>query len=402
MAGALEMRQGVNDARVCISYGLLRKFKIEEMKKQQVRIAACGAVLLGMVAASCGKKQEAAIQQVPELATITVGEADATLQTGYPATLEGENDVEIRPQISGFLTKVYIEEGQHVSKGQTLFTIDQVQLKASVESAQAAVEVARANVNTATTNANNNKILLDKNIISQPAYQTSIDNLNAAKAQLNQAQAQLISARKNLSYSVITAPASGIVGTIDFKEGALVSPSTMLTVLSNNGDMEADFSMNEKEVLDLTNGGRRSLQSALDSLPEVTLTLANGETYGYPGKIVSVSGVLDPRTGSASVKAVFPNPHGMLRSGNTGRINIPSLNRNVLMIPQKATYEMQDMKFCYVVGDSSKVHSTPITVSDLSDGTNYIVTSGLKPGDVVVVEGVGISVKDGMQIKPKR
>ncbi len=370
--------------------------------KNYVYLGGC-LMIGGTLICSCGKKQEQQqTQEIPELAVISVGEQDATLETAYPATLHGKNDVEIRPQVTGFLTKVNVQEGQHVSAGQVLFTIDQVQLQAQVEAAQAAVAVAQANVNTAQTNANNNKTLLDKNIISASAYQTSVDALNAAKAQLNQANAQLVSAKKNLSYSVVTAPTSGVVGTIDYKEGALVSPQTLLTVLSNNGDVEAYFSLNEKEVYSLTDDGKMSMEQALKQLPPVALQLANGERYGYEGKIISVSGVLDNSTGSATVKAIFPNPNGLLRSGNTAQVLIPNMRKDVLVIPQKATYEVQDLKFCFVVGDSSKVHSTPIQIADENDGQNYIVTGGLNPGDVVVVEGVGITVKDGMQIKPKK
>ncbi len=373
------------------------------MKNQPyILIAACVLTGGSLLMTSCSKKEKQAEQPAPELAVITVGEQDANLERGYPATLHGKNDVEIRPQITGFLTKVNVQEGQRVNAGQVLFTIDQVSLQAAVDAAQSAVAVAQANVNTAQTNANNNKILFEKNIISAPAYQTSVDALNAAKAQLNQANAQLVSARKNLSYSVVKAPTSGVVGSIDFKEGALVSPQTLLTILSDNSDVEAYFSLNEKEIYQLTDGGKMSMTEALKSLPSVTLQLANGERYARQGKITSVSGVLDSSTGSATVKALFPNPDGMLRSGNTAQVMIPSLSRDVILIPQKATYEMQDMKFCYVVGDSSKVHSTPITIAKENDGKNYIVTGGLKPGDQVVVEGVGISVKDGMTIKPKK
>ncbi|MDE6010779.1 MAG: efflux RND transporter periplasmic adaptor subunit, partial [Muribaculaceae bacterium] len=138
-----------------------------------------------------------------------------------------------------------------------------------------------------------------------------------------------------------------------------------------------------------------------NAMPPVQLQLANGEIYPEPGKIVSISGVLDSSTGSAQVKAQFPNPEGMLRSGNTGNVLIPSSSAGAIQIPQSATYEIQDMKFVYVVGDSAKVHSTPITVSELNDGKNYIVTSGLQKGQQIVVEGIGISVADGMTIKPK-
>lgn len=362
------------------------------------------ALAIAVMMPSCKGKQEQQQQQqqAPELAVLTVSEENTTLDNSLPTTLEGENDVEIRPQIQGFLTKVCVEEGQKVSKGQTLFIIDQVSLQAAVEAAQAAVAVAQANVNTAQTNMNNNKMLFEKNIISQPAYQTSVDAYNAAKAQHNQAMANLTSARKNLSYSVVKAPASGVVGSIDYREGSLVTPQSLLTVLSNNSDMRATISLNEKDLLAMTDGGKRSLNEAIKQMPPVTLVLANGEKYGRPGKIISISGVIDPATGSATAKAIFPNPDGMLHSGNSGSVLIPQSRSNVMVIPQSATYEMQDMKFVYVVNDSNKVKSRNIQIAPENDGKNYIVVGGLEPGEVIVTEGVGITVKDDMTIKPKK
>lgn len=372
------------------------------MKLKKVYTLSLSILAMAVILPACKKGQEQPQAAAPELAVLTVGETDSNLETGFPTSLRGENDIEIRPQISGFLTKVNVEEGQKVHKGQVLFTIDQVSLQAAVDAANAAVAVAQANYNTAQTNANNNKILFDKNIISAPAYQTSVDALNAAKAQLNQANANLVNARKNLSYAVVTAPEGGIVGKIDYREGSLVSPSTLLTILSNSSDMRATFSINEKDILNMTDNGSRSIEEAISKMPEVTLQLANGTRYSHPGKIVSISGVIDPATGAASATAIFPNPDGMLRSGNSGQVMIPSLRSSVILIPQNATYEVQDMKFCYVVGDSNKVHSTPISIATENDGKNYIVTDGLKTGDVIVTEGVGISVKDNMIIQPKK
>ena len=373
------------------------------MNARKLSVMALSVATVAIMFPSCkGKENQQQQQEAPELAVMTVAEENTTLQTGMPTTLEGENDVEIRPQIQGFLTRVCVEEGQKVAKGQTLFVIDQVQLKAAVDAAQAAVAVAQANVNTTKTNMSNNKLLLDKNIISSSAYQTSVDTYNAAVANLHQAQASLTSARKNLSFTNVTAPTSGIVGTIPFKEGSLVSPSTLLTILSNNSDMQADFSLNEKDILALTDNGRRSLQEAIAKMPAVTLRLANGEMYDRPGKIVAISGVIDPSTGAATAKAVFPNPTGMLHSGNTGEVMISNIHPNSIVIPQNATYEVQDMRFVYVLGDSNKVHSVPITVADQNDGQSFIVTGGLKPGQTIVTEGVGISVKDDMVIKPKK
>lgn len=388
--------------------------------KTSVLLKYAAALCIGTVSVcSCGKKQDdkAAAQQqqqVPELAVITATPDTLTLFTSYPATLHGSNDVEIRPQISGFLTHVHVSEGQRVVAGQVLFTIDQVSLQAAVDAAQsqilqaeAAVKVAEANVNTAQTNVNNNKLLVDQNIISKSAYQTTVDGLNAAKAQLNQARASvaaaranLTSAQKNLSYSVVRAPESGIIGTIDFKEGALVSPSTLLTVLSGSNDIEAYFSFTEQELLAFT-GASGSVSNALAKMPAVSLELANGEVYPLQGRIISVSGVLNSATGSATAKASFPNPDGLLHSGNSAQVLIPQHYTDVITIPQSATFEIQGLKYAFVVDEAGKLVQTPIQVSDQSDGKTYIVTSGIENGQTVLVEGVGMTAKDGMTIKPK-
>lgn len=361
------------------------------------------ALTVAALATSCKKEAEQQQQQqIPELAVMTVESTSTSMDTSYPTTLEGENDVQIRPQATGFLTKVCVQEGQKVSRGQVLFEIDKVQLQAAVDQAQAAVAVAQANVNTAKTNANNNKILYDKQIIGAPAYQTSVDALNAAKAQLQQAQANLTAARKNLSYAVVTAPSAGVIGAIDIKEGSLVSPSTLLTILSNNTEMQASFSFTQNELLQMTQNGALSVQQLVSSLPPVKLQLPNGEIYAQQGRIVSISGVLDPSTRSVTAKAIFPNPNGLLHSGNTGRILIPTSYSDVMLVPQNATYTSQDMRFAFVVNDSNVVHAVPITISDQDDGQTFIVKEGLKPGERIVTEGVGISVQEGMTIKPKK
>lgn len=384
-------------------------------------IKYAAVLTLGMACVcSCGKKEDAnaaaaaGAQQTPELTVMTATQDTLTMFTSYPATLYGANDVEIRPQIQGFLTRVYVEEGDRVTAGQTLFTIDQVSLQAAVDAArsqilqaEAAVKVAEANVNTAQTNVNNNKLLVDQNIISKSAYQTTVDGLNAAKAQLNQARAavtaaraNLTSAEKNLSYSVVKAPVSGIIGSIDYKEGALVSPSTLLTVLSSSSEIEASFSFTEKELLQLT-GTSGSVQNALTKMPPVTLQLSNGETYPLQGKVISVSGVVDSSTGSATAKAVFPNPDGILRSGNSAKVLIPRLYQDVITVPQTATFEIQGLKYVYVVDENGKLTQTEIAVSNQDDGKSFIVTEGIQPGQTILVEGVGMAAKDGMTIKPK-
>lgn len=351
---------------------------------------------------SCGGEQNQQQAQAPEIATITVKTSDSELQRTYPAIIKGKSDIDIRPQVTGFITRVHVDEGQKVKMGQPLFTLDQVQYQAAVDQAKAAVKVAETAVATAKLTNSNKKTLFEKNIISQYEYQLSENSLAQAEAQLSQANASLVNAEKNLSYTTVTAPSNGVVGTIPNRVGALASPSMAqpLTVVSDNNQVYAYFSLNEKDILGMTNNGAMSLDDAIKSMPAVKLRLADGSVYGVDGKITTISGVIDNTTGAASVRAVFDNPAGMLRSGSTGAILIPYVESNAIIIPQKATFEIQDRKYVYTVNDSNTTASTPIMVFAINDGQEYIVTSGLNVGDRVVIEGVGTTIKDGMTIKP--
>ncbi len=373
------------------------------MKCKKITIAcltAACAVLTGGLS-SCSKQDNAgAAQQAPSLKVLTVSNSDSELAKSYPATLKGKTDIDIRPQVTGFITKVHVDEGQHVRKGQTLFTLDQVQYRAAVDQAEASVNAARTAVTSAQIAADNKRRLLDKNIISQSDWQLADNALQQAKAQLVQAQAALTSARRNLSYTVVTSPSDGVIGSIPNREGSLASPSSALTTVSDNNEVYAYFSLTEKDILEMTDGGTKRLDDAVKSMPQVTLVLADGTPYPMQGRVATVSGVIDNNTGSAQVRALFPNPSGMLRSGNTGRVEIPVVQQNAITIPQKATFEMQDLKYVYTLNDSNMTVSTPIQVLALNDGKNYIVTSGLKAGDRVVIEGVGTSVRPGMPVNP--
>ena len=359
-------------------------------------------IALCLILFSCGKKNQNGFNTVKEYAVITVQPTHSQLESLYPATIRGKQDVEIRPQVSGFITKLCIDEGSVVKKGQPLFIIDQVQYEEAVNIADAAVNVAKSQVSTAQLTADNKKELAKRNIISQYELQMALNDLATAKANLAQANAQLVNARKNLSYTVVTSPSNGIAGNIPFRVGSLVSPSsaTPLTTISDISEMFVYFSMNEKQILDLTRQGKGSAKEALDKMPEISLKLADGSVYPESGKIETISGVIDPATGAASIRATFPNPDRILRSGGTGSVLIPSTTDATIIIPQKATYEIQDKRFVYLVNDSSIVHSTEITVSPVNDGKTYVVLDGLKAGDRIVIEGVGTSVKEGMTIKP--
>ncbi|MBD5225644.1 MAG: efflux RND transporter periplasmic adaptor subunit [Bacteroidales bacterium] len=374
----------------------MKKFKVQSL----AAIAGISATVLTL--ASCGSKESQQMPDMtPEIATVTVQPGTADLTTSLAANIQGKTDIAVRPLVSGFVTKVHVDEGAYVHRGQPLFTLDQVQYQAAVDQATAAVNSARTALETARLTASNKQTLFDKNIISEYENQLAKNSLAQAQAALAQAEAGLTSAKKNLSYTVVTAPSDGYVGSITNREGSLASPSmvTPLTTVSDNSDVYAYFSLNEKDILDITDGGKLTLSEAIAKMPPVQLQLADGTIYPETGEVATVSGVLDLSTGSASARARFKNLNGMLRSGSTAQILIPHHMEGVITIPQKAAFEVQDRKFVYTVNDSSKTVTTPVTVSPQSDGKNYIVTSGLTPGQRVVVEGVGTKVRPDMPIK---
>lgn len=372
--------------------------------KSNVISLSCLAVATALAGSlgSCSKEQVAQQAPIPSLKVVTVANADAQLFNSYPAILKGKTDIDIRPQVSGFITKVCVDEGQRVVKGQPLFIIDQVQFQAAVDQAQASVNAARTAVANAKITADNNRQLFDRNIISENAWQISDNQLRQAQASLAQAEAALTSAKKNLSYTTVTAPSDGVVGSIPSREGSLASPSSVqpLTTISDNSEMYAYFSLTEKDLLEMTDNGTIPMNKIIADIPSVNLVLADGTEYPQQGKVATISGVLDNNTGSASARALFPNPSGMLRSGNTGKVLIPVTASNAISIPQKATFEVQDLRYVYVLNDSNKTVTTPIKVMALNDGKNFIVTEGLKAGDRVVIEGIGTSVRPDMPVNP--
>lgn len=356
------------------------------------------AALLGLTAA-CGSKQQMP-EASNEYAVVTLAATDAELNTTYPATIKGVQDIEIRPKIAGHIMKVLVDEGDFVKAGQALFMIDAVQYEAAVKQAQAQVNVIKANIATQQLTVNNKKQLLEANIVSRYDYDIAVNSLESLKAQLAQAEASLVSARNNLSYCTVTSPANGVVGSIPFRVGSLVSSAQAepLTTVSNISNVYVYFSMTEKQLLGLTrtSGG---IDEAVKAMPEVQLTLADGSTYATPGHITAVSGVIDPTTGAVQMRATFDNAAKELRSGGTGNIVIPTKASGAILVPQNATFEIQDKRFVYVVNKDNTVASREITVMVQNDGQNFVVTDGLKAGERIVVEGVN-QLKNGTKITP--
>ena len=327
-----------------------------------------------------------------EYPVVTVGTSSADMKTVYPATIKGVQDVEIRPKIQGFLVEINVKEGQTVSAGQTLFVLDNATYQASVRQAQAAVNAAQQQMNTAQLTYDNSKQLHANRVIGDYELQTSQNSLESAKAQLSQAQASLANAKEQLSFCYVKSPASGVVGTLPLKKGALVSGSNVLTTVANISSMEVYFSVTEKEAMTIS-------QSGLDNIPAVKLQLADGSIYAHEGKVTKMSGVIDAATGSVQLIAAFQNPEKQLKSGMTGQIIIPRQSNNVIIIPQGCVSEVQNKKFVYVLGKDNKVKYTEIQVDPQNDGNTYVVTGGLKAGDKYVTNGI-TKLNDGMEIVP--
>ena len=348
---------------------------------------------------SCGGGKQGAGFNDNEYPVRTIESQGSSSETLYPATIRGVQDVEIRPKVSGFITKLLVKEGQRVTAGQLLFVIDSETYQAAVRQAKAAVSSATAQLNTAKLTYDNSQKLFNSNVIGQYELQTAQNTYENAKAALAQAQASLASAKETLSYCFVKSPTSGLVGSLPFKVGALVGPTSAqpLTTVSDNNTMEVFFSMTEKDVLDMARsvGG---VKESLSTYPTVKLKLADGTIYSQPGKVTKMSGVIDSSTGSVSMVAHFSNPDHILRSGGSGSIVVPKVTSNAIVVPQDAVAQVQDRYFVYILGKNNKVKYTEVKISPDNDGQTYVVTSGLKVGDRIVLKGI-TALTDGAEIK---
>lgn len=362
--------------------------------KSNLLIAAVALLL-----ASCGNKGNIKMGD-NEYPVVTIGSQNAQLQTTYPATIKGVQDVQIRPKVSGFITKVCVQEGQAVKVGQLLFVIDNTTYQAAVRQAQASVNSAKSQLNTAKLTYENSQKLFKSNVIGSYELQSSQNSYETAMAAVAQAKAALASAQETLGFCYVKSPANGVVGSLPYKVGALVSAGSVdaLTTVSDVATVEVYFSVTEKDILDLTKTAG-STHAAISAYPPVKLLLSDGTTYKHPGKVTKVSGVIDAATGSVSMIARFPNPERLLKSGGSGTIVVPRDNSNAIVIPQTVTTEVQNKIFVYTVGKDNKVKYTEITVDPQNDGNHYVVTGGLHVGDRIVTKGI-TSLTDGMEIKP--
>ena len=356
--------------------GLLIPLKKYKIMNKRVTLALIFSTLLMIT--SCKDKKEEKEESVVYPVTSPV-KMDTVINKEFVSQIRSERNIEIRAQEKGFLEKIYVDEGQHVQAGQVLFRImpqlyQADVLKAKAEVAQAAIELQNAST------------LAKSNVVS-------INEKRMAKAKLDAAKAELNLAQTHLSFTTIRAPFSGIIDRLPLKLGSLVDEGDLLTSLSDNGGIFAYFNVSEPEYLNYQTHSAERVNN------QVSLIMANGETFPNKGIIQTIEGEFDNETGNIAFRAKFPNSNQLLRNGETGKIQMTLPLKNALIIPQKATYEIQDQKYVFVVGKDGVARSKNIKVSyELPD--IYVVSEGLDVGDKILLEGVQ-KVKDDQKVETK-
>ncbi|WP_316848879.1 efflux RND transporter periplasmic adaptor subunit [Pedobacter agri] len=360
-----------------------------------------------MLIISCnGKKPEGGStkDELKEYDVLELQLRSTTTYNKFPVNIQGQQQVEIRPMVDGYIEKIFVDEGAKVTAGQALFKIRAPQYEQEVRSAEADINIAQEAVNMAIMEVEKVRPLVEDKIISAYELRTAQNVLNSRRASLTQANTRLVNARTNSGYTTVVSPVSGVIGLLPLKIGSLVGPSMTnpLTNIANVGNVYAYFSLNEKQLLELGRNipGVRA-QDLLKRLPPVSLVMADGKSYGAYGRIEAASGLLDPETGSINVRATFPNTSSLLNSGSSGTVSIPQDLKEAILIPQHSTYEIQDKKFAYRVDRDGVANSVEIFVKNAEGGKFYIVEKGLKAGDMIVLGGVA-TLQDKARIKAKK
>ena len=356
---------------------------------------AFAAVVSGLT--SCGLDLPKEVQTSFE--TMTVEKSDIELPYKFSARMKGQNDVTITPQVSGQLMKIAVSEGQQVKKGQTLFVIDSRNAQLELEAAQANLQAALASENSAKLEYESNKNLFEKKIVSSYMLNNSENAYKQAHAAVAQAQAAVNRAKVNLGFCTITATVSGIIGEIPVRIGDQVSPMTQLTMLSGNTTMYAEFSVTESIVESMVQEGMNAsdVEKYINQLPDATFIMKNGTEYPHKGRVVSLTGVVNASTGSLTSKVSFPNPDGHLYSGIQGTVVMNFAEKGVIVIPQYSVVRLQDKAQVYKVQADSTATAVDVTMEDAGNGQDFIITSGLNPGDRIVTTGAN-NVVEGQKV----
>lgn len=351
---------------------------------------------------SCSPKPAAMNNAAAPATVVTLSSATATTQQDYTAAIEGKVNVEIRPQVEGYLDKVYVDEGAYVTAGQPLFKINDLPYREQINNAKASLQAAEATILNAQLDVDKLTPLVQNKVVSDIQLKAAQASFKAAKASAEQAKALLAAAQINLGYTLIKAPVSGYIGRLPKKQGALITRTDpeALTQLSDIHEVYAYFSLSEHDFVQFkAQYPGNTLEEKLKNLPPVSLLLADNTVYPVTGKIDMIDGQFDKNTGAITLRAVFANDKGLIRSGNTGKVRLSREYGNALLVPQAATMEVQDKMFVFTVDAANKVSKQAITVNGKS-GSNYLVAEGVKAGDRIVSSGMD-HLQDGSIVKPE-
>ncbi|OYY99859.1 MAG: efflux transporter periplasmic adaptor subunit [Sphingobacteriia bacterium 28-36-52] len=355
-------------------------------------------LVFAIIAFMACKDQEKAgtAELIPSLPVVEVIQRDTLLQTDYVADIQAVKNVEVRARVQGFLEKILVDEGNEVKKGQPMFQINDLEYKTELAKAKAAVSNAMAEAKAAELELGRTKILVEKNVIAKTEYELAVSKVSAAKARIDEALSAQTSAETKLSYTFIRAPFDGIIDRIPLKMGSLIDPGALLTTISDVHNVFAYFNISENEYLQY----RKAVLKGLKEDRPVTLVLADGTQYGYTGKIETSDGEFNENTGAIAFRARFPNPNKLLKHGASGKARLTTSVENAIIIPQKATFEIQDKTFVFVV-DKDNIIQMRAFKPGRRVAQYYIVEAGLKPGENIVYEGVQ-SIRQGAKIKPMK
>jgi len=390
-------------------YNILNSYKMKAKLYQLLRATgfSFAAITLLYSCKDGSATAGAGAMPPPSLPVTTAAVLPATTYQDFTASVQGKRDVEIKPQVDGYLTGIQVDEGAYVHKGQPLFLIDRRPFEEQLNTAKAALVAAKARMESAQIEVDKLKPLVENKVVSDVQLRSAQAAYSSAQAAVEQAQSEMEAARINLNYTTITAPSDGYVGTIPYKAGSLVTKQQdkALTVVSETKDMRVYFSMSEPDFLAFKEKyPGNTVADKVKQMPSVQLVLADNSIYPHPGKVEIVEGQFDKAVGAIKFRASFPNAEGMLRSGSTGKVRIPTTFKAALLVPQDATFEMQGKVFVYTVADSNKIVTKPLSISGRT--TNYyFVSDGVKQGDKLVLASMSTTLmgglRDGMVITPQ-
>ncbi|MCW3467160.1 efflux RND transporter periplasmic adaptor subunit [Chitinophaga nivalis] len=338
---------------------------------------------------------------IPELPVMTVDTASTITTRDYAAQLEGKVNVDIRTQVDGYLDKIFVDEGGFVKAGQPLFQVNDKPYREQLNKDIANLHAMQSSLAAATLNVEKVRPLVENKVVADMQLKTALAEQQTAKANVEQAEAAVAASRINLGFTLVKAPVSGFIGRIPKRVGNLVGKgdAAPLTTLSDISEVYAYFSMSENDFMDFSAGATGSnMEQQLKHMRPVSLILSNGNVYTHKGRIEMVDGQFNKTTAAISLRATFPNPASILRSGNTGKVRTSQDYQGALLIPQAATQELQDKFFVYVVGDSNIIKRQIIQIAGSVDN-HFIVREGLKRGDKIVTAGIE-TLAEGTPIKP--